>query len=104
MFAIPPLDHKQLRKCHGLAFGIPRIDDDVYKCEPIPCKLFTNAGGEAPDRVLSPEGEGGARVIMSAWPADMPYYETPLPTPPSSEHDVHTKDCTRLPIQEGCLI
>ena len=66
MFAIPLLDHTQLRKLYGMAFGIPRIDDDVYKCEQIPGKLFTNASGEAPDWVLSQEGEGGARVIASA--------------------------------------
>ena len=104
MFATPPLNHEQLAKLHGMAFAMPRIDDSVYKCEPIPGKLFTNASGEAQDWVLSPEGEGGAHVIMSAWPADMPYYETPLPTPPSSEHEERTEDSTRLPIQEGCLI
>ena len=72
VFAIPFLDHAQLARLHGMTFGIPRIDDSIYKCEPIPGKLFTNASGEAPDWVLSPEGEGGARVIMSAWPADFP--------------------------------
>ena len=107
MFAIimiPPFDHEQLARLHGMAFGIPRIDDFVYKCEQIPGKLFTNASCKAPDWVLSPEGEVGARVIISAWPADIPYYETQLPTPPSSDHVGHTEECTRLPIPEGCLI
>ena len=36
--------------------------------------------------------------------ADMPYYETLLPTPPSSKHVRSTKDCTSLPIPEWCLI
>ena len=49
-----------------MVFGIPRIDDDVYKCVPtrksrIPGQLFTNEYGEAPDWVLLPEGEGGAK-------------------------------------------
>ena len=96
-----PLNHKQLRKLHGMAFGIPRIADDVYNCEPIPCKQFTNASGEAPDWVLSPEG---ARVIMSALPADYPYYETKLPTPPSNDHNKSTEECNRLPFLEGCFI
>ena len=28
--------HEQLARLHGMAFGISRINDDVYKCEPIP--------------------------------------------------------------------
>ena len=66
MFAISLLNREQLVKLHGMAFGIPRFDDSVYKCELILGKLFTNASGEAPDWVLSPEVEGGAHVIMSA--------------------------------------
>ena len=66
MFAIPYLDQEQLARLHGMAFSIPRIDDSVHKCGPIPTKLFTNASGEAPDWLLSQEGEGGAHVIMSA--------------------------------------
>ena len=58
MFAIPFLDHEQLARLHGMAFGIPSINGSVYKCEPIPGKLFTNAS-------VSLEGEGGAHVIMS---------------------------------------
>ena len=60
MFAIPLLNNEQLAKLHGTAFGIPRIDDSVYKCELILGKRFTNASSEAPDWVLSLEGEGGA--------------------------------------------
>ena len=100
MFAIPHLNRKNLKRLHDMAFGIPRIDDDVYKCEPIPDKLFTNARGEAPGWVLSQ----GARVIMSAWPADFPCYMTPLPTLPSNDIDKFTKESTRLPIPEGCFI
>ena len=40
-----------------MAFGFPRIDDDVYKCEPILGKLIFNASGEAQDWVLSPDGK-----------------------------------------------
>ena len=87
-----------------MAFCIPRIDNNVYKCEPIPGKPFTNASGEAQDWVLSPGGDGGDRAIMSAWPADFPYYISPLPTPPSNDHDERTEESTRLPILEGCLI
>ena len=36
MFAIPHLDHEQLARLHGMALGIPRTNDSVYKCEPIP--------------------------------------------------------------------
>ena len=104
MFTIPCLDHEQLARLHGMAFGMTRIDDPVYKCEPIPRKLFTNTSGEAPDWVLLQEGEGGARVIMSAWPADFPYYMTPPPTQPSNNHDERTEESTRLPIPEGYLI
>ena len=86
MFAILMLNHEQLAKLHGMALGIPRIDESVYKCEPILGKLFTNASG------------------VAAWPADMPYYGTPPPTPPSSQYGGRTKDCTRLPIPEGCSI
>jgi hypothetical protein len=53
IFAMPHLDYTQLWKLHCMAFGIPCIDDDVYKCEPIPNKLprFTNSSREAPDWV-----------------------------------------------------
>ena len=65
MFAIPLLDHTQLRKLYGMAFGIPRIDDDVYNCEPIPGKLFTNASGVAQDWVPSLEGRSCTRDHVS---------------------------------------
>ena len=65
MLAIPLLNHEQLAKLHGMAFGIPRIDDSVYKYEPTPGKLFTNTSVEVADWVLSLEGEGDAHVIMS---------------------------------------
>ena len=70
MFDIPHLDNRQLQRHHCMAFGIPRIDDDVEKYQPIPGKLFTNASAEAPDWVLSPEGKGGAKRIMAPWPVD----------------------------------
>jgi hypothetical protein len=57
IFAIPPLTRRQLAMLHGMAFGIQSINDPVYKCELIPGKLFTNASGDAPDWVLSLEGE-----------------------------------------------
>ena len=85
MFAIPHLDNEQLARLHGMAFGIPHIDDSAYKSEPIPGKLFTNESCEAPDWALSLEGGGGSRVIMSTWPAEMSYYQTPLQTPPSAD-------------------
>ena len=100
MFAIPHLDHQQLRRLHGLVFGIPRIDDDVHTYEPIPGKLFTNASGEAPDWVLSPEGGDAAKRIMSPWPASCDYY----PPSPRDDIDERTEESTRLPILEGCLI
>ena len=92
---MPTFNHKQLRKLHGMAFGNPGVDNDVYKCEPIPGKLFTNASGEAPDWVLTQEGEGSARMIMSAWPADFPYYESQLPTKPRDDHNEHAEDSAR---------
>ena len=102
MFAIPLLDHEQLARLHGMAFGIPSIDDDVDKCEPIPWKLFTNTSDEAPDWVLSVEGEGGAHVIMLAWPADMPYYET-LRQAPSTRSAPSVWTQTRLVAMESSL-
>ena len=29
MFNIPPIEDKNLKQLHSMAFGIPRIDDDV---------------------------------------------------------------------------
>ena len=71
MFAIPPNDsgHKNLKGLHGMTFSIPSIDGDVYKCVSIPGQLLTNKYGEAQDWVLSPEGEGCAKRIMTPWPA-----------------------------------
>ena len=85
-----------------MAFGIPRIDDNVYTCEPIPGKLYTNTSGETPDWVLSPEGEGGAKRIISPLPADFHYY--PPPMQPKNDNDERTEESTRLPIPEGFLI
>ena len=31
MFNIPPVEDKNLKRLHSMAFGISRIDDDVYK-------------------------------------------------------------------------
>ena len=70
MFAIPHLNTEQLARLHGMALGIPSIDDSEYKCEPIPGKLFTIPSDKALDLVLSQEGERDMRVIMSAWPAE----------------------------------
>ena len=47
MFDTPHLDHRKLRRLHGMAFGIPRIDDDVHKREPIPGKLFNGLQTQA---------------------------------------------------------
>ena len=100
MFNIPPVEDETLKRLHGMTFGIPRLDDDVYKCTPTPGQLFTNQWGDAPDWVLSPEGEGGAKSIITPWPADCDYY------PPSSKKDIcgRTEESTRLPIPEGCWI
>ena len=64
MFNIPPVEDETLKRLHGMTFGIPRIDYDVYKCTPTPGQLFTNKCCDAPDLVLSPEGEGGAKWTM----------------------------------------
>ena len=82
-----------------MAFGIPRIDD-VYKCIPTPGQLFTNEYGEAPDWVLSPEGEGGAKRIITPWPANCDYN----PPSPRDGIDERTEESTRLQIPEECLI
>ena len=94
MFYISELNHEEQ---HGMSLDIPRTDDSVHKCEPILGNLFTIASGGAPDWVLSPEGGGGARVIMLAWPADMLWESR-------SKQSGRTEDCTRLPILEGGLI
>jgi hypothetical protein len=53
-----------------MTLGIPRIDDDVYKCNPTPGQLFTNKWGYAEDWVLLPEGNGGVKRTVTPWPAD----------------------------------
>ena len=90
-----------------MLLSIPLIDDSMYKCEPTPEELYNNEYGGPPDWELSPEAEGGAHVITSSCPADMPWgtlSPTPPPKPPSSKHNERTTDCTSLPIPEGCLI
>ena len=84
----------------SMAFGIPRIDDDIYKCIPTPGQLFTNKYGEAPDWVLLPEGEGCAKRIIMPWPENCGYY------PPSPRKDIRgrSEESTRLSIPEGYLI
>ena len=72
MFYIPKLNNEQQGRIHEMSLSIPRIDDSMYKCEMTPEELYTSEYGDPPDWVLSPEGEGGARVITSSWPADMP--------------------------------
>ena len=99
MLDIPPVEDKILR-LHSMAFGIPRINDNIYKCIPTPGQLFINKYGEAPDWVLSPEGGGGAKRIMTPWPADCHNY----PPSPRDDIDERTEESTRLPIPEGCLI
>ena len=83
-----------------LVNGKQKNDDDVYKGTPTPGQLFTNKWGDAPDWVLLPEGVGGAKGIITPWPADCKYY------PPSPKKDIggRTKASTRLPIQEGCFV
>ena len=100
MSNIQPIDHTNLKRLHGMAFSIARIDDDEYKCAKIPGQLFTNEYSEAPDWVLLPEGEGGAKRIMTPWPAGCHYY----PPSPRDDIDERTVESTRLPILEGCLI
>ena len=100
MFSIPPIEDRNLKRLHSMAFGIPCINDDVYKCIPTPGQLFTNEYGEAPEWVLAPEGEGGEKRIIIPWPADCGYY----PSSPKKDVGGRTKESTRLPIQEGCLI
>ena len=86
MFYIPKFNHELLARIHGMSFSIPQIDDSMYKCELILEELYTNEYGDPPDWVLSQEGEGGAQVITSSWPADMPWgTQSPTP-PPSSKH------------------
>ena len=95
MFYIPKFNHEQLALIHGMSLSrIPRIDDSMYKCEPTPKELYTNEYGDPPDWVLSQEGEGGARVITSSWPADMPWGTQPPTPPPSSKHNMRTTTCT----------
>ena len=97
MFYIPKLNHEQLGRIHGMSLSIPRIDDSMYKCEPTPKELYTNEYGDPPDRVLSPEGEGGAHVITSSWPVDMPWgtlLPTPTPKQLTSKHNMRTTNCT----------
>ena len=38
-FNIPPVKDETLKRLHGMTFGIPRIDYDVYKCTPTPGQL-----------------------------------------------------------------
>ena len=70
MFDILPIEDKNLKRLHSMAFGIPRIDDDIYKCTPTSGQLFTNQWVDAPDWVLSPAGEGCAKRSITPWPAE----------------------------------
>ena len=65
MFDIPPVEDPTLNRLHAMAFGIPRIDDDAYKCTPKVGELFTNQWGDAPDWVRLPEGDGSARRTIT---------------------------------------
>ena len=69
MFDIPPVTDATLNRLHAMAFGIPRIDDDAHKCTPTVGELFTNQWGDAPDWVLLPEGDGGARRSLEDYHA-----------------------------------
>ena len=82
MFNIPRVEDKILKRPHSMTFGIPRIDDDIYKCTPTPGQLFTNQWGDAPVWVLSQEGEGGVKRIITPWQAVCEYY------PPSPKKDI----------------
>ena len=100
MFDILPVTDATLNRLHAMAFGIPRVDDDAYKCTPEVGELFTNQWGDALDWVLLPEGDGCARRTITPWPASCWYY----PHSPKEDSGGHTDESTRLPIQEGCLI
>ena len=99
MFDIPPVTDATLNRLHAMAFCIPRIDDDAYKCTPTVGELFTNQWGEAPDWVLLPRGmavrEGLSRHDQRAAGTTRSH---PRRT------DGRTDENTRLPIPEGCLI
>ena len=64
------MEDETLKRLHSMTLGIPRIDDDVYKCNPTPGQLFTNKWGYAEDWVLLPEGNGGVKRTVTPWPAD----------------------------------
>ena len=100
MFDIPPVTDATLNRLHAMTFGIPRVDDDVYKCTLQVGELFTNQWGDAPDWVLLPEGDGGARRTITPWPASCGYYTQS----PKKDDGGRTTESTRLPIPEGCLI
>ena len=74
MFSIPPVTHKTLIRLHSKAFGIPRINDNVYTCIPTPGQLLTNKWGDALDWVLMPEGVLGAKRIITPWAMDCEEY------------------------------
>ncbi len=42
MFYFPQLETQELHNLHGLALGIQSLSCSIFKCEPIPGKLFTN--------------------------------------------------------------
>ena len=100
MFIIPLVEDEALKQLHGMTFLIPRINDDSYKCTPTPGQPFNNEWGDAPDWVLSQEGERGAKRTITPWPADCEFY----PLSPKKDNDKRTKANTGLPIPEGCLI
>ena len=102
MFDIPVVKDENLNRLHAMAFGIPRIDDEAYKCSPKVGELFTNQWGDAPDWVLLLEGYGGARRTITPWPASCEYY--PPAQSPKKDSGGRTDENIRLPIQEGCLI
>ena len=102
MFYFPHLTSKQFARLHGIAVGIPRINDPIYKCEPTIGKLYTNAYGGPTDWVLSPEGDTSEPVVIEVWPADSDV--TTMDRRSDPKHNPAATGCTRLPIREGYLI
>jgi hypothetical protein len=70
----------------------------IYKCAQTPGQLFTNCFGGPPDWVLSPKGDGRGPVVIESWTAALTTMDKQEGLAP------HAEECSRLPIQEGCLI
>jgi hypothetical protein len=59
MFYFPQFERRELHNLHGIALGIQSFSDSIFKCEPMPGKLFTiqitNHYGGPPDWVAQQE-------------------------------------------------